>query len=417
MLFLAPRLLAARTWHIDPAGTGDAPTIQAGIDSAGSGDVVLLAPGVYTGLGNRDVTFKGKDVTVTSSDGPESTTIDCQGSGRAFLFVSGEGSFSLLSGVRVINGSHASYGGAVYCVKTAPAIEGNIFAANQAGIRGGAVYCDSSLARVAGNRFEGNQAPYGGAIACVSAHLEIDHNQFQSNSAGISGGAIFCRDSYPGIGSNTFADNTAGNNGGAIYCDRQSSAVVHSNTFWGNIAQGYGGAMALFESSPRVDYNLFRENRSTLGGGVYCDDFVQSDVEFNTFDGNAAEDSSGAAVFCTNYSRPDISGNVFVNSPVGNAVGTKNGSWPTISCCCFFGNARGDGLPPECYDGGGNFAEDPQFCGVDGSGNYYLQSDSPCVPGNGPAGCGLVGAFGVNCATTPAEKRSWGAVKALYGKE
>ena len=34
----------AATWYIKPDGTGEAPTIQAGIDSTAAGDTVLLAP-------------------------------------------------------------------------------------------------------------------------------------------------------------------------------------------------------------------------------------------------------------------------------------------------------------------------------------------------------------------------------------
>ena len=61
----------------------------------------------------------------------------------------------------------------------------------------------------------------------------------------------------------------------------------------------------------------------------------------------------------------------------------------------------------------------PQFCGIKFSGNYYLQSDSPCAPGNHPDGydCGLIGALPVNCGKVDVEKKSWGTIKSLYKKD
>ncbi len=41
---------------------------------------MLVADGIYTGEGNRDIDFLGKAITVRSENGPESCIIDCQGS-------------------------------------------------------------------------------------------------------------------------------------------------------------------------------------------------------------------------------------------------------------------------------------------------------------------------------------------------
>lgn len=413
-------LLCAETWRIEANGTGDAPTIQAGIDSATAGDTVLLSPGTFAGAGNHNIDFKGKAVTVESSAGAEFTTIDCQGVGRGFIFTSGEGVYSVLSGVRVINGSHALFGGSIYCLNTSPRIENSIFSGNQAGFRGGAVCCDGSLAIITGNVFDGNEASYGGAVSCFgSSSLELTNNEFRSNSAGISGGAIACHASSPSIQQNRFNDNAALNDGGAIYCDQTSGPTVSTNVFLSNTAQGNGGAVGMLQSVCWVESNLFRGNQATLGGAIYCDSFSSGPIWYNTFDENGASSGMGAAILCTNYSAPSVWNNIVVNSTDGNPIDTKNDSVPTITCCCFFNNAGGDALPPGSVDGGGNFSQDPEFCGIDGSGNYFLQSDSPCVPGNTPTPkqCGGIGAFPVSCATTATVEKTWGAIKSLYQNE
>ena len=62
-----------------------------------------------------------------------------------------------------------------------------------------------------------------------------------------------------------------------------------------------------------------------------------------------------------------------------------------------------------------NFSANPEFCGVEGSGNYYLQSDSPCAEGNTPyLPCGQVGPLPVACGPVDTEARSWGEIKAMY---
>jgi hypothetical protein len=70
LLLLAPGA-GARTWYINTAGTGDAPTIAAGVDSAVAGDTVLVAAGTYE---VKEVDVK-PGLVVTSESGPTLTHI------------------------------------------------------------------------------------------------------------------------------------------------------------------------------------------------------------------------------------------------------------------------------------------------------------------------------------------------------
>ena len=85
---------------------GPKKTIQAGLDVtvSGWGYTVLVADGIYYGEGNRDINFAGKSVLLKSENGPERTTIDCRGLGRAFFFESGETVDSIVEGFSIING-------------------------------------------------------------------------------------------------------------------------------------------------------------------------------------------------------------------------------------------------------------------------------------------------------------------------
>jgi hypothetical protein len=124
--------------------------------------------------------------------------------------------------------------------------------------------------------------------------------------------------------------------------------------------------------------------------------------------------TNGTAMFLQQGSNPSIINNIIANATSG--IACIYSSSPYIECNNLFNVLHPYG--GECTDQtgtNGNISIDPEFCGITGSGNYYLRSGSPCAPGNHPDGydCGLIGAFEVKC-DVPTKKTSWGALKSLF---
>ncbi len=101
-------LVAGKTIRVANEGSADHRTIQAAIDAVTHGDTVLVAPGVYTGDGNRDIDFRGKAITVKGEAGARTCIINCQGSRdeyhRGFVFTRGEDANSTIDGFTITRG-------------------------------------------------------------------------------------------------------------------------------------------------------------------------------------------------------------------------------------------------------------------------------------------------------------------------
>jgi gliding motility-associated-like protein len=93
-------------------------TIQHAVNVAVNGQYVTLKNGTYSGPGNVNVNTLGKQITIQSENGPLSTIIDCNLSGRAFIVNSGESMNTIIKGVKIINGKTNSaplgYGSAIF---------------------------------------------------------------------------------------------------------------------------------------------------------------------------------------------------------------------------------------------------------------------------------------------------------------
>lgn len=160
-----PAQSMATTYVVDPYGTGDFPTIQDAVDACVSGDVIELTDGTFTGPGNRDVRFYGKNLTVRSQSGdPDRTTLDCEGASRAFLLFDGEeGRFE---GFTMTRGRGPDWGGAVILGMAVHATFLRcVFTDNSApGNAGAVMIMDCAYAEFEGCTFIGNSSSAGGAV-------------------------------------------------------------------------------------------------------------------------------------------------------------------------------------------------------------------------------------------------------------
>lgn len=452
---------SAETWNILPDGTGDAPTIQAGINLSSSGDIIELADGTFTGTGNRDIDYMGKAIIIRSQSGnPESCIIDSEGSSsdhhRGFYFHHGEGSDSVLEGI-TITGGHYQDGGGIYCDNASPTIFNTVILQNVAEDRGGGIFCIGASPSISENRICGNTAGNqggegGGGIFCIycpnptindniirdnfsysgggidffDSHPSISNNTIEDNLAFDGGGIGLCCSSSATITDNTIKGNEAYNNGGAIFCNSGAYAYISNNFILNNIASGtfsYGGAICCNETSPWISGNLFVGNSAASGGGIACRANSNPNIMNNTMSENSA--NLGGGLYCDNHSTPDMSACIIANSIQGIAVYCSDSSAiPTLHCCNVYGNAYGDwsGYIEDQIDLRGNFSAPPCFCDV-ANDEYHLCADSWCLPGNHPWGCDeLVGAYGEGCGAcdcpaqgpVPTSVITWGRMKTLY---
>jgi hypothetical protein len=164
--------------HVNPEGTGDYPTIQAAIAAVHDGGTVILASGLFTGPGNRDLDFMGKQFELRSAAGsPADCIIDCQGTPddphRGFVFNSGETGAAIMRGITIRSG-WAVAGGALWLGNaSSPTIENCRIIANEAG-EGGAIYCEGSAAPVLRSTLiAGNIAADGGGIYLQEAGIGL----------------------------------------------------------------------------------------------------------------------------------------------------------------------------------------------------------------------------------------------------
>ncbi len=351
------------TINLTPEGT-----IQAALDAAGEGDIIVLQDGVYTGDGNRDLDFGGKNLTLRSANGPANCIIDCGSDTtdwsefyRGIWFRNGEDHRSVVDGITITRG----YAYGIRC--------GGLSAA----------YASSPTIR-----------------NCI-----LDHN-----GIGIS----VWHESEPYIVNCVFTGNCPADDRGAGTSVYRASPVFDSCLFIHN--SGWGGGAAI-EGSPTEpifrNCSFIRNGYSywddyPLGGAIFLSYGAHPSFEDCSFYGNRGVGSAlyiyGSTVCYADFTRciiaygDDATDHYYEGGPVN--CSDAAGSVINLSCCDVYGNTAGDYI--DCISGqngvDGNISAEPMFCDTAG-GDLHLLEGSPCLPG-GNTCSEIIGAFGTGCVNT-----------------
>jgi hypothetical protein len=403
----------------DPLEDGSAAhpfdTIQEAMDFAISSESIIVRPGTYSGVGNRDIDFNGKSVKIRSQNGPATCIIDCQRAAQGFTFHSGESAEALLDGLTITNG-FAVMGGAVSCEKgSSPTITNCTFSNNSAAASGGGMYIDQSSPTVTRCTFRGNSARWGGGMSNnIGSNPSVTDCSFAGNTASDWGGGmenfVLCAPTITGC---TFSANTTQGDGGGIY-DLMGDTTLESCTFTDNSATK-GGGVAASGSYPILTGCTFSANKATQRGGGLYDDGSDSQVDHCLFVANTSQ-RWGGGMYCSGSSPVLTNCTIADNRAVtsGGAMQNSSSSTPTLTNCIVWGNTVVQIDPADSIavtysnvesrlplPGIGNINLDPLFADRT-NGDYHLKSragrwnpasqswisddvTSPCIDAGDPA--------------------------------
>ena len=338
-------------------------TIQEAIDAASNGDTVLVADGVYKGLGNRNLDFRGKAIVVRSEKGPRHTIINCEGEARGFYFHGWEKRTSVVSGFTITHGYDKDEGGGIYCYKSSPTITDCRITECTVRLKGGGVYCSASSSPVFVDcTISNNSSEQGGGMYVSLSSPSLTRCVISNNRATGVGGGVYSFLSPMTLDRCTVSGNAARNAGGGIYCNA-SNPTITGSTISANRANSQGGGIYCLSASPELTNCLITENGAGLGAGIYSAALSVPELTHCLFNGNTATDRGGA-VYCNQSSPTIINSILWGDSP--DEIYEEGFASPHV----HYSDIQGD------YPGEGNIDADPMFLGEE---DYRLQASSLCL--------------------------------------
>jgi hypothetical protein len=378
----------ASTIHIP----GDQPTIQAGINAAGNGDTVLVAPGIYY----ENIDFKGKAITVTSSAGPATAIID--GSGTAgmpvVVFKTRELRTSVLSGFTIQHGgtqtASSQASGGIFVSGAAPTIRNNIVTANQcSGIfaNGGALIQGNIVSATQYDNF-GSQYSYcqqagtgvvvqGTVSVGAYTHVELIGNTIQNNTQAVGYGGIAVAAAEGTLIQGNIITNNSGMTAGGIGTYNTQAVSIIQNLIYQNSSTGSG-----YERAGGISILSPQHGTSIPPKAL---------IAQNTLGGNSLQNGIAGETATELNLAGAISGYTVIN----NILAGGSSSVPAINCSVNFAslnptpvvidhneiyNSAGAACGGACSNQTGNLGNistNPVF--VSPGSDFHLASSSPAI--------------------------------------
>ncbi len=329
----------------------DYPTIQAAIDSARNGDVIVVSQGSY----RENIDFKGKRIIVKGTDSTNpivvtATVIDGGSNGPVVTFKNNESSATIIEGFTITNGwgsssngngggiaiqsasplvrnnaiignKSASQGGGIYVYEGSPTITNNTIAKNEANDYGGGIHVERSSLSLIGNSIESNYARTygGGGVSAKSSVLSMTNNALESNRTSSVGGGLYMLDCDLTIVENLIASNTALDRAGGLYVyGSMCRGEIRSNTIvdnkLGTGSSGWGGGVYLLDTSDQLLFedNTILQNTADRGGGVVLSHSKDSSISRNVIASNEA--IYGGGVYIHKAESVTLNGNEIVQN-------------------------------------------------------------------------------------------------------
>jgi hypothetical protein len=357
VLFLATLPVTAATIHVP----SDQSTIQAAIDSSVDGDTILVADGTY----KENIDFKGKAITVKSTNGAATTIVDGSKIDYVVKFVTKESPASVLDGFTITNG----YPGGINIGGSSPTVVNNIITANT-GCSGIGINIDFAAPLIQNNVISNNVqvgcsgGVGGGGIEAIGAAngAQIIGNIITGNNSGSGarGGGIGLWTPGPVlIQGNLISGNTGSEGGGIGGANDTSGVSIIENVIIGNSSLDTGGGIEIDNIVVLVLNNTIADNDGPGGGsgfyGAFSTQIGAMSVINNLIIGKSGQSALGCRAFDTNNLPVFTFNDVF--SPGGLSYGA----------ICVDQTGQN-----------GNISADPVFVNPVTS-DFHLQATSPAI--------------------------------------